>query len=151
MTELALSIGVNLVLGIFLFALLYRKRAGDEVRLSGPSEAVDIFQQYFPDAVGTATVATDRRSALIDLQRGAGIGLLQRHGRRWNARVLAPGELSSVRVVGDDAVHIKFSDFGWPRACIHIADADARAKWLGRLNSLMAPASSRQRADLRHA
>jgi hypothetical protein len=150
MTELAISIGVNLVLGILLFALLYRKRAGDEVRVSGPSEAMDIFRQYFPDAIGTATVATDQRSALIDLQWGAGIGLLQRLGRRWNARVLTPGELASVRVVGD-AVHIKFADFAWPRACIHVAEADARAKWLGRLNSLTALAFSRQGADLRHA
>jgi hypothetical protein len=105
----------------------------------------------FPDSLGAVTVAADRRGALIDLQGGAGIGLLQRQGRRWNARVLAPGEISSARLDSDGAINLHFADFGWPRACIRIADADARAMWLARLHSLTAQVSSHHHSDLRHA
>ena len=141
MSELLIPIAVNLALGVILLALLYRQRTRDTVRLTLATEAMDIFRMHFPDALGAATLAADGRGALIDLQRG-GTGLLQRHGRRWNARLLAPGELSSVRRSGGDAIELKFADFGWPRARLCLADADARAMWLSRLTSL---------SDLRHA
>jgi hypothetical protein len=150
MKELALSIALNVVLGVILLALLYRKRTADDVRLNGPSEAMDLFRSYYPDAVGAATVADDRRGALIDLQRGAGIGLLQRQGRRWNARVLAPGEVAFVQVAADHTVQVRFADFAWPRASIRITDPEVRALWVGRLDSLTLE-GSRQSRDLRHA
>jgi hypothetical protein len=150
MKEMAFSIAINVVLGILLLALLYRKRTADHVRLSGPSQAMDLFRSYYPDVVGAATVADDRRGALIDLQRGAGIGLLQRQGRRWNARVLAAGEVSSVQVTAGHAVEVRFPDFAWPRASIRIADPEVRALWVGRLDSLT-PKGSRHPPDLRHA
>ncbi|MGO9512905.1 MAG: hypothetical protein ACLP2F_04580 [Steroidobacteraceae bacterium] len=150
MTELAISIAVNIVLGVVLLALLYWKRTGDAVRLAGAGEAMDLFAMHFPGAVGEATVAADHRSALIDLQRGSGVGLLQRQGRRWNARTLAPGEVSSVEADSDGTIELRFADFGWPRAQLRIADANARALWLERLNSLKEQRSSRH-PGLRHA
>ena len=90
-----------------------------------------------------------RFTRMIDLQRG-GIGLLQRHGRRWNARLLAPGELSSV-VLSGDAIELGFADFGWPRARLRMADADVRAMWLSRLKSLAPRDPSKPHSDLRHA
>lgn len=148
--ELVLSIAVNVVLGVLLLALLYSKRTIDNARLSGPDEAMALFRRHFPDAMGTAEVAADRRSALIDLKDGAHIGLLQRHGRRWNARVLVAREVSSVRLDRRGAITLALADFGWPRAHITIADADARARWLARLNSLTAGTAPRN-TDLHHA
>jgi|SRR5271165_7538032 len=100
---------------------------------------------------GAATVAADRRGALIDLQRGGDLGILVRHGRRWNARVLAPGDVSSVQLEDEDLICLRLADFAWPRARIRIPDAEARAKWLARLNALTSPDSSRHHPDLRHA
>ena len=149
MRELAISIGVNVVLGGILLVLLRWRHLGDTVPLEGPAAAMSLFKTYFPEAVGEATLSDDRRSALIDLQRGGGIGLLQRQGRRWNARTLMPGEVSSVALAGDGTVKLKFADFGWPRAQLRITDADARAFWMGRLSSLRAQA--RRHPGLRHA
>lgn len=151
MSELVISILVNVVLGIVLLALLYRKRASDTARLAGADEAMNIFGLHFPDALGCATVAADQRGALIDLHGGAGVGLLLRQGRRWNARLLAPGDVAAVELDQEAAVNLRFVDFGWPRARIRIADADACAMWLARLESLTAQSSSRHRADPRHA
>ena len=151
MRELVLPIAANVVLGMLLLVLLYWKRTGDKVRLSGADDAVNIFRIHFPDAIGAATVAADGRGALIDLQQGAGIGLLHRQGRRWNARVLAPGAVSSVRTGGAEVIDLRFVDFAWPRARIRIAGAEARTAWLGRLESLAAQGSSRHRPDLHHA
>jgi len=151
MTELAISIGVNVVLGVVLLALLYWKRADDTVRLAGTDEAMELFAMHFPGEVGEATLADDQRSALIDLQRGARVGFLQRQGRRWNARRLASGEISSVELGSGGIIKLKFADFGWPRAQLRIADANARALWLGRLNSLKVHGSSRRYPDTRHA
>ena len=75
MSELLISIAVNLALGVILLALLYRKRTRDPVRLTLASEAMDIFRMHVPDALGAATLAADGRAALIDLQRG-GTGLV---------------------------------------------------------------------------
>jgi hypothetical protein len=149
MRELLIPIAVNLALGLILLALLFRKRTSDTVRLTQATEAIDIFRMHFPDALGTATVAADGRGALIDLQRG-GTGLLQRHGRRWNARLLAPGELSSVQQSAN-AIELGFTDFGWPRARLCIADAGARAMWVARLKSLVSRDPSQPHSDPHHA
>jgi hypothetical protein len=134
MNELAISIAVNILLGLILLVLLVWKRVGDTARLADSAEAVAHYDRHFPGAVGNATLSDDACGALIDLQRG-GIGLLQRQGRRWNARQLRPGEVSSVELDGE-IIKLKFADFGWPRAQMRLADAGARAQWLGRLRSL---------------
>jgi hypothetical protein len=145
MSELAISIAVNCMLGVILLALLIWKRTPDTVRLSEPDEAMEQFKRYFPEAVGAATVADDRRSALIDLKCGGAVGILQRQGRRWNALTLESGQLSSVELGRNEIIQLKFADFGWPRAQIRIADADARALWIGRLKAQMRAApQSRQ-------
>jgi len=149
--ELLISIAVNVVLGILLLGLFAWKRNTDAIRLADPEEAMDVFRRYFPEAVGTATLAADRRAALIDLQPGGATGLLQRVGRRWNARLLVPREFSAVAVEPDGTIKLQFADFGWPRARLQIADPEARARWLVRLDSLTARAATRHRGDLRHA
>jgi hypothetical protein len=137
MSELVISIAVNCLLGVILLALLNWKRTPDTVRLAGPGEAMAEFERCFPGAVGVATVADDRRSALIDLKCGSGIGLLQRQGRRWNALMLDSVQLASVELGRNETIHLKFADFGWPRAHIPIAHADTRDLWIGRLKSQM--------------
>lgn len=136
MNELAISIAVNVVLGLALFGILRWKRVGDTARLAGAPEAVEIFSQRFPAAACDATVAHDGRSALIDLDCHGCVGLLQRHGRRWNARTLGPGEVSSAELKEPAMINLKFADFGWPHAQIRIDDAETRARWLHRLQSL---------------
>jgi hypothetical protein len=148
--ELAISIAINVVLGAVLLALLHWKGRPDLVRLAGAEQAIDLFRRHFPDAAGVVTVAADGRSALIDLQP-SGVGLLQRQGRRWIARTLASGELSSARVDLDGAINLTFADFGWPRARVPVADANSRATWMARLDSLIAQRTSRRSSDLRHA
>jgi|SRR5579872_1084907 len=149
--ELVLAIAVNVVLGILLLALLYWKHTNDDVRLSSAEQALEIFRQHFPDARGTATVSADRRCALIELQSGGSLGILERHGRRWNARMLVPNEFSSVRLDREGCLRLKFADFGWPRARFRASDPQARALWLARLSALTARAAGRHRADLGHA
>jgi len=136
MSELAISIAVNVALGIALLAILRWKRFGDSARLAGAEEAIALFSQRFSATAGDATVAHDGRSALIELDSGGGVGLLQRHGRRWNARVLVPGEVSSAELKEATVIDLTFADFGWPRAQIRIDDAEARLRWLQRLQTL---------------
>ena len=149
--ELVLSIAVNAVLGVVLLGLLYWKGIRDNVRLTGPEEAFATFKRHYPDVAGTATLAADGRSALIDLHPDGGIGLVQRQGRRWNARILVPREVSAAQVGPDGALEIVFADFGWPRARIPLGDPEARAKWLARVNSLTAQPPASPNPDLRHA
>jgi hypothetical protein len=137
MSELELSLAVNVLLGIILAGALSWRRLADSVRLSTPEQAAEVFRQHFPELSGAATLAEDRRSALLELGRGAGIGLLQRQGRRWNARVLSAPELASVRVDTTGALCLGFADFGWPRARIALAP-EARAAWHARLVRLAA-------------
>jgi hypothetical protein len=136
MSELAISIAVNVVLGVALLAILRWRRVGDAVRLDGAPQASELFLQQFPGATGEATIANDGQSALISLDADGRVGLLQRHGRRWNARTLAPGEVSSAELKETAVIALKFADFGWPHAKIRIDDADARTRWLHRLQSL---------------
>jgi hypothetical protein len=147
MNELAISIAVNCVLGVILWAVLRSNRGGEPQGLVGAADAMQKFNEHFPDALGTAALAEDRCSALLELQRGE-IGLLQRHGRRWNARLLAPRDISSVRLTEDGTLHLKFADFAWPQARIRFADPATRALWSDRLRP---KEDSRQRLGLRDA
>jgi hypothetical protein len=150
MSELAISIAVNCALGIILLGVLRWKLAADTVRLTSGEEAMDQVARQFPGAVGVATLADDGRSALFELQRG-GAGLLQRQGRRWNARTLKSGEVSSVQVARDGTIKTRFADFSWPQAQIRIADENARGLWLDRLRSLQAQKPTRHQPGLHEA
>jgi hypothetical protein len=150
MSELAISIAVNCVLGVILLGVLRWKLSEDTVRLTNGLEAMDQVARQVPGAVGVVSLADDGRSALFELQRGD-VGLVQRQGRRWNARTLKSGEVLSVQSLQDGTIKIRFADFGWPRAQIRIADDDSRVRWLERLRSLQAQKSSRHRQGLHDA
>ncbi|MGA9366591.1 MAG: hypothetical protein WBV35_03970, partial [Steroidobacteraceae bacterium] len=83
MSELAISIAANVALGLVLLALLFWQRAAPGVRLRDASEAIHLFRELLPEAEGTATLASDGRTALIELVHGYGIGVLQLQGKRW--------------------------------------------------------------------
>jgi hypothetical protein len=150
MSELAVSIAVNCALGAILFGVLRWRVSGDTVRLEGPADAMQQFARHFPGAAGTATVADDGRSALIELQRGR-IGLLQRLGRRWNARTLIPGDVSKVEASEDGTLRVKFADFAWPGAQLRIGHAEIRSLWVARLQSLATRGASRESRGASHA
>ena len=100
--------------------------------------------------VGCDGCHTDRiRESLPALKDG--IGLLHRHGRRWNSRKLVPGELSGVAVTGGDTITLALADFGWPRAHIRMDDPDARSAWLARLGAFAAASGQAHPAVTRHA
>jgi len=147
--ELAIAIAVNVVLGIVLLGMFVLLRSRDTARLASSDDALRLFRQRFPDAVGVATVATDGQCALLALKDG--IGLLHRHGRRWNSRKLVPGELSGVAVTGGDTITLALADFGWPRAHIRMDDPDARSAWLARLGAFAAASGQAHPAVTRHA
>jgi len=151
MAELILAVGVNAVLGALLWAILLWKAPRDKFELGGPEGAMREFRAVFPEATGTASVSDDNRTALIDLQLDDQIGLLQRQGRRWNARILFPYDISSVRPDPNGALEITLSDFGWPRASIVFSDTGIRAIWLTRLTSLTALSTSRTSPEVRNA
>jgi hypothetical protein len=134
--ELVISIALNLALGLVLLALLWSRRH-DARRLSNEAEAEALFRAHFPAAAGVATLSADGRGALIELPRG--IGVLVRAGRRWNARLIMPRELVHAQQDSSDAISLTFADFGWPRVRLSIADADVRAGWLARLQTLRKP------------
>jgi hypothetical protein len=150
MSELVISIAVNVALGLLLLALLTWKRPDDGERLAGEHEALEIFRTRYPEAEGVVTVASDGRGALIVLHPGPAVGLIQRQGRRWNVCMLQSGQLTAVRSQ-DERVDLRLADFGWPRARIRIGDAVARAAWLARLTALARPNSGPSRTDLGHA
>jgi hypothetical protein len=149
--QLVVPIAANVVLGIVLAALFLSRRASDDARLNDGDEALRLFRRQFPDADGAVVVAADYRGALIALHQGTAIGLLERRGRRWTARRLAPGDLRSVDLAGSDTLSLTLADFGWPRARFQIADPEARAAWLARLQSFVAGAAGRQPPVSSHA
>jgi len=148
MKELLFPIGANLVLGVILLALLVWKRRPDTVRLLSDADALAEFQRHFPEATGTVTMSADGLAALIETATGP--GLLLRHARRWNARMLAAQELAGVRTPDDATLELRFADFGWPHARLRFSDRDAMSRCRARLETLVhsrtAPAT-----DLRHA
>src|SRR5262249_7952405 len=148
--DLAIAIAANVLIGVVLLVLAVWQGTPDRVRLAGPEEALGIYQRYFPDAVGSATVASDKLAALIALQDGSRIGLIHRQGRRWSARELLPEDLHSVTLDGD-ILRLSFVDFGWPRSLIRIADQGIRASWLARLQALSAQQSDEHSMVRPHA
>jgi hypothetical protein len=135
--ELAIAIAANVVLGAVLLGLFLWRGSADGARLAGPSEALGVFRTHFPDAtVEAATVGSDARTALIALRHDPAVGLIQRHGRRWNVRVLQAEDLRSVRIVRGDTLRLELVDFAWPRVEVRIEEADARAHWQARLADL---------------
>jgi hypothetical protein len=134
---MTLAIVINLVLGLVLLGLLALRPRADAASAATPEEALTLFRRSFPDARGRATLASDGRSALIELAAG-GNGLLIRNGRRWNARLLTPSDLVAVRSTGD-RIELRFRDFAWPRAELRFEDPDVRAAWTARIEAPARP------------
>lgn len=143
MDALTLSIAANIVLGLVLFGLLYRKRAQDSERLTEPEQALARYRTRYPTARGRVSLAADGRAALLDLTDGS-VGLVERCGRRWNVRTLAPGEIVGVERARDGAIAVRLADFGWPRARVQLSDPDICRGWMERLRALCAAAASGQ-------
>jgi len=152
-TELMISLGVNVVLGlvVVLLVIAYRRRFRHELRLANRAAALEAFRAQFPDARGTATVMSDGQAALLTLDEGGEIALVQRHGDRWIARMLSPGAISAADGHQEGVIRLKFADYGWPGTQLLIADNDERTAWLARLQALKAPSSASARTDLSHA
>jgi hypothetical protein len=154
MLELLIAIGFNVIVGVLTTLLIYfywnRRKRGIASQVDADT-ALGLFRDHFPEATGTATLTTDRRNALIDLSDGPGVGLLQGHGHRWNAHMLRPGDVASVRVAQDTTLQVRFADFGSPRASLMLADANERALWLTRLQALTRDAAATRRGDISHA
>ncbi len=134
--DLLIPIAANAVVGLLLAALFLRRRRSGGRTLSSPAEALALFQERFPDSQGTATLSDDGESALIALDHAAGVGLVHRHGRRWNARIMEPGDLDSVTVANGRELVLGLADFGWPHSRVALADPDERGRWLSRLARL---------------
>lgn len=150
--ELAIAIAANVVLGAALLGLFLWRRTADSARLAGPAEALGLFRTHFPDAtVESATVAGDGRSALVALRHVQAIGLVQRHGRRWNVRALGAEDLRLVKVVRGDTLRLELADFAWPRVELRLEDADARAHWQARLAGLAVLRDTRRLLVTPHA
>ncbi len=149
--HLLIPIAANVVLAIVLMALFLSRRTVDGARLADGDEALRLYRERFPDTTGVATVTADRQGALIALGHGAGIGLLQRRGRRWTARKLGAGDIRSVALTGGDTLIISLADFGWPRAQLPIADPEDRAAWLAGLGSLATTSAARTATVSTHA
>ena len=147
---MTLAIVLNVVLGVVMLGLLWWRRSPDAATLASPEEALAQFRRHFPEATGRATLASDARGALLELEPGE-VGLLLRDGRRWNARLLVPREVSRVRVIGENRIEIRFTDFAWPRAQLRIDDSGLRAAWVERLEGSLLKPKAGPRSDLRHA
>jgi hypothetical protein len=150
MDALAISIGANVALGVVLLGILYGRRGVDEARLTDPDQALAQWRALDPRAHGRATLAADGRAALLELDDGS-LGLVERRGRRWAARSLDPRELVGVDATDDGSITLRFADFGWPRACVRIADPALRGRVLDRLGALRAGARPDARQAVRDA
>lgn len=135
MDALFISIAANIVLGLVLFGVLYRKRGGDSDRLSEPGQALALYRIRYPTATGRVSLAVDGRGALLELTDGS-VGLIERHGRRWNVRALEPREIVGVERTAHGAITVRLADFGWPRARIQLPDPDICQGWLERLRAM---------------
>lgn len=92
---LTISIIANVVLGIVLLGLLYRKRESDADRLTEPEQALAHYRTCYPTANGHVDLAADGRAALLELADGS-LGLVERCGQRWSVRVLEPREILGI-------------------------------------------------------
>jgi len=131
------SIIANLALGVVLLAAFALHRTRENVRLRSPEEALAILRSQLPDLEGPVTLSEDGTAALVALGQGSGIGLVHRHGRRWNARELQPEDLRKV-TTQDTTIQLALADFGWPRTAVRICDAGTREAWLARLQAFAA-------------
>jgi hypothetical protein len=138
---LTLSIAANIVLGLVLFGLLYRKRGQDSGRLSEGEQALACYRIRHPTASGRVSLAADGRAALLELTDGS-VGLVERRGRRWNVRTLAQGEIVGVDRARDGAITVRLADFGWPRARVQLSDPDICQDWMERLGAMCGAAAS---------
>jgi hypothetical protein len=138
MPELLIAIGVNVLIGALAALLLYfsRNSRKQPARLTDPAVAMDLFRRQFPGTNGTATLTADGRNALIDLGEGAGVGLLQSHGQRWNARILHAGDVASLATSGNSALELRLADYSNPRTSLLFPGADTQFLWLERLRGL---------------
>lgn len=143
MNALAIAILANILLGLMLLGLLYRKRGTDPERLTGAEQALAHYRTRYPTATGRAELASDGQAALLDLVDGS-VGLVQRCGRRWSVRTLEPKEIVGVARASDGTLTVSFADFGWPRARIRLS-TDACERWLERLLALRDSALSMRR------
>lgn len=134
MDALAISIVANIVLGLVLFGVLYRRRGADSDRLTEPGQALAHYRSRWPTASGRVDLAVDGRAALLELADGSA-GLVERCGRRWSVRALEPREILGVERASDGAILIRFADFGWPRARVQLSEPDTCRRWLERLAS----------------
>ena len=144
MGGLTVAIVANFGIGIVLLAVLYRQRMSGPQPLTAPDQALARYRVLYPLANGTVTIATDGLAALLDLDDGT-IGLVERRGRRWNVRAVSSLELLAVGRESDEAITLRFADFGWPRSRVLLADADTRERWIGRLAALRSTAVVPQR------
>ena len=138
---LAISIVANIVLGLVLFGVLYRKRGSDPDRLTGPEQALAHYRTRCPTANGRVDLAADGQAALLELSDGS-VGLVERCGRRWSVRALEPGEILGVGRASDGAIVVSFADFGWPRARVQLSEPDTCQRWLDRLAALRGSVAS---------
>lgn len=135
MDALTISIVANLVLGLVLLGLLYRKHGTDSERLTEPGQALARYRIRYPAASGRVSLSVDGRAALLELADGT-VGLVERCGRRWNVRLLEPREMVGVDRAVDGAIRLRFADFGWPRARVQLSDPDTCQRWVERLAAL---------------
>lgn len=154
MNELWIAIGINLALGALLYLLLLWFARPDEARLANEDDARRLFAEHYPVAVSAVLLCDAGRSALLAVERGARMGLVDRHARRWNVRLFSAAELARVQLDERGAICIRFRDFGWPSARLNIGDANVRRQWHQQLMHLSAADAMGEGAytkDTRHA
>jgi hypothetical protein len=149
--QLLIPIGANVALGLVLVALFFSRRSIDDARLNDGDAALRVFRAQFPDADGAATVTADHRGALIALSHGTHIGILQRRGRRWTARIIGARDIRSVALTRGNTLSLSLADFGWPRAYLQVADPEACTQWLARLESIVADGAEGRFPESTHA
>lgn len=137
--ELLVPLGLNLVVCI-LAALLVRafRNPGRVPRLNSPAEAVRLFLGHFPDVRGSAALALDGSAALLALEDGR-VGLLQRHGHRWNARILTSDQVRTVACLRDGSVTLRLRDYTGPAVVLPPGAAPASELWSSCLRRLLPP------------
>ena len=154
MSEVWIAIGVNLALGALLATLLLCLNRRDEAYLTGELEARRLFADHYSVVVSSVLVCDAGRSALLSLERGLYMGLIDRHARRWTIRLFGAAELRRVDLDEAGAIHIRFIDFGWPSARLMVSDASLRSDWYWQLKHLGGAEGTRHRAyagDATHA
>ena len=150
MNALAISIFANILLGLVLLGVLYRRRGTDTDRLTEPGQALAHYRTRYPTASGRVDLGADGRAALLELADGS-LGLVERRGRRWNVRVLEPREILAVERASDGALTVGFADFGWPRARVQLSEPDARQRWMERLVAMRDAVAATRERRLRRA